>query len=635
MSEGKVHTPVVRHAQAQTGIVSPGNASSGNASSEPNSVPHTIALVCPRNDKASASVSDPFLLSLVGQVGDVLSKCNCELLISAFPRGFHDWKARFLDSGRAQGIIVFGHGTFPESINHLVDTNSPFVVWGSTSGFNKYCTVGSDNQRGGYLATCHLLEAGRRRIAFLGDYTLPEITERYLGYRKALSEYSVPQDESLVIKTHPEAYSTFDSIYNHLVEKSVEFDGIVASTDVIGIEAITVLHKLGVSVPDDVSIVGFDDIPVAAANSPALSTVSQDINFAAREIVARLFQLIKTEKVKSLRLPVKLIERASSKPPRQTHGVITVNTVGRIEFIDSNCEKIIEYKIEELVGQPLSFLFPDPALFPEAVLEEFNWSEFANKKNHGVQKFFHLENKQGQLVAVHMALTSDLTNSDGHMTCVLWNAGESNASDLPQYAESVEQAVAQRTQQLTLVAQKMEKLAFEDALTGVANRRQFDKVLKEAMTKAKDEDSALALAIFDVDFFKSYNDNYGHLAGDTCLKSVARVIHDAFDPKYELTARYGGEEFAVIMPGAEISEAVAAVEKALQAIRDQKIQHEYSMVADYVTLSCGVYSCRPPPTMRPENLIWMADKALYEAKGGGRNRMYVEPEDGQAVYKGD
>lgn len=580
-----------------------------------------MVFVCPRNDKASASVSDPFMLSVIGQIGDVLSKHNCEMLIAAFQRGEHDWKAKYIDSGRADGIIVFGHGTFPESINKLDDCGVPFVVWGSTASENHYCTVGSDNQRGGYLATSHLLEQGRRRIAFLGDYTLPEITERYLGYRTALSEYTAPLDEAMVVKTHPEAYSTFDSIYNHLVEKNIRFDGIVASTDVIAMEAVTVLRKLGVNVPKDVAVVGYDDIPAAASFDPPLTTVTQDVNFAAREMVTRLFQLIDNKPATSLQLPVKLVERRSSRLPMVAHGFISVTSGGVIEFVDPMAEKLMGYPNQELASELVHTVFPSKKSHPE--LLEIDWAELADKRHHGVEQHVQMLKKDGSLFSATIIVSTDMTKEDGMLSIVFWDDSES--LEPTNLHESVERAVAERTEQLAREARRMEKLAFEDPLTGVSNRRQFDRFMARCMKEAKSATRPLALAIFDVDFFKSYNDNYGHIAGDTCLRRVAKSLDESFAGKGYLLARYGGEEFAVVMPNASLSQALQAVELALQTVREENITHEYSMVANHVTLSAGVYACIPPMSMQPENLVWMADKALYEAKGGGRNRAFVDP----------
>lgn len=622
MAQGKSNTPASdKPASGPKGAAPTTGSTPSVGGSEHHSRARTIVFVCPRNDKASASVSDPFMLTVIGQIGDVLSKHNCEMLIATFNRGEHDWKEKYIDSGRADGVIVFGHGTFPESINLLDENNVPFVVWGSTAGDNHYCTVGSDNQRGGYLATSHLLEQGRRRIAFLGDYTLPEITERYLGYRTALNEYAAPLDESLIVKTHPEAYSTFDSIYNHLVEKNIRFDGIVASTDVIAMESVTVLNKLGVNVPNDVAVVGYDDIPAAASFDPPLTTVTQDVNFAAREMVTRLFQLIENKPATSLQLPVKLVERRSSRLPIVAHGFITVSSTGLIEFVDPTAEKIIGCPSEELASEMVYTVFPTKKSHPE--LMEVDWAELSDKRNHGVEQHIQMLKKDGTLFAATIIVSADMTKDDGMLSIVFWD--ESESIEPINLHESVERAVAERTEQLAREARRMEKLAFEDPLTGVANRRQFDRFIAGCMKEAKSTVKPLALSIFDVDFFKSYNDNYGHIAGDTCLRRVAQLLDEIFTEKGYLLARYGGEEFAVVMPNASLSQALQAVELALQTVREENITHEYSMVADHVTLSAGVYACIPPMSMQPENLVWMADKALYEAKGGGRNRAFVDP----------
>jgi len=581
---------------------------------------YTIVLVCPRNNKASASVSDPFLLSLIGQLGDVLSKFQCDLLVATFDKGAHDWKARYLDSGKAQGIIVFGHGTFPESIELLTRQGAPFVVWGSTTPASDFCTVGSDNEKGGYLATNHLLSIGRRRIAFLGDYSLPEIKERFEGYKRALEYYSVPFDPCLVAKTHLQSYSTFDSIYNRLVEKNITFDGIFASTDIIGLDAITILKKLGLVVPDNVSIVGFDNIPNAVASSPTLTTISQDVNFAAREIVARLFGLMRLENPGSVRLPVKLVERGSCKPDQYFKGIINFSRGGVIEYLDAAGEKLLGYSLRELLGKDLGYILPDSSLL-RTQEDSVDLAALFSEIRHGIPQPVIVETQHGQHLHVEIVVNKGAKDSPEGFACVFWEK-VTDANGLigsAGYHHDVEQAVAQRTEALAKVAEKMEQLALEDALTGLSNRRYFDEKLKQEIDNAARRKEHVALALFDVDFFKAYNDNYGHLAGDACLKKIAALLSLSFQRASDTVARYGGEEFAIIMPSTDPSDVNVLVERALRRVREARLSHDYSLVAEYVTLSCGIYTGIPSMTCQPDNIIWLADKALYEAKGAGRN----------------
>lgn len=588
--------------------------------------PETIAIVCPLGDVTSATISDPFLLSLIGQLGDVLARRGCELVISTFPPGKHNWKKHFFDSGKVQGLVVFGQGDFPESIDQLASENCPFVVWGSTHVASRFCTVGSDNEKGGYIATRHLLESGRRRIAFLGDSDMPEINERFLGYCRALSEWDITLDPRLTVKARSHAYSTFDALNNKLVEHNVNFDAIFATSDRIGVEAIHVLRKLGLTIPGDVSVVGFDDVHVALGASPPLSSVSQDVNFAAREIISRLFGLINSEPTKSLRLPVKLSVRASSASKAESHGTITLNHSGIIEFVDNVAERILGYELRELLGKDIYFLLPDPALLEGDMGDEFRLNDFQHKENQGVLRSILVEHKNGKMLSLDAMVSSSLVAGLHRYTCVIRLASEDGSSPFKgkDYTKVVEEAVAQRTQQLTETAERMEQLAFEDTLTNLANRRQFDDTLKFEIINASANQKYLSLIMFDVDHFKAYNDNYGHIAGDNCLKLVADVLRDSFHRASDTVARYGGEEFAAVLPLTGAKEALALAEQALANVRNKAMLHEYSSVAEHVTLSCGVYCAVPEANSDPSDLVWMADKALYESKGQGRNRATLQ-----------
>ena len=180
--------------------------------------------------------------------------------------------------------------------------------------------------------------------------------------------------------------------------------------------------------------------------------------------------------------------------------------------------------------------------------------------------------------------------------------------------------VEQRTSQLHIANQKLELLSLTDALTGVVNRRGFDQTLETECKRAIRENSAITLLIIDVDHFKSYNDHYGHLAGDDCLKKVAAAIAKIPCRLGDVVARYGGEEFAMILPSTEdIGAAVG--ERCRAAVEQLKIPHEYSPVASYVTVSVGATTLHPDQTTDPLELVKKADEAMYLAKSSGRNKV--------------
>jgi two-component system, cell cycle response regulator len=172
--------------------------------------------------------------------------------------------------------------------------------------------------------------------------------------------------------------------------------------------------------------------------------------------------------------------------------------------------------------------------------------------------------------------------------------------------------------------QELERIATLDGLTGIANRRRFDEYLYFEWLRLFREKLPLSLILADVDFFKLYNDTYGHLAGDFCLQHVAAALRHSVKRHSDLVARYGGEEFAVILPNTTAKGAFYVAETIRKHVQRIKLVHAKSEVSKYVTLSLGIASIIPNAELCPDTLITIADKALYAAKNKGRNCVVVE-----------
>ncbi|MBW4492058.1 MAG: PleD family two-component system response regulator [Oscillatoria princeps RMCB-10] len=168
--------------------------------------------------------------------------------------------------------------------------------------------------------------------------------------------------------------------------------------------------------------------------------------------------------------------------------------------------------------------------------------------------------------------------------------------------------------------EKLLHFARSDNLTEIANRRHFDEYLLLEWRRADREQLPLSLILCDIDYFKAYNDTYGHPAGDACLKRVARAISQGVSRPQDLVARYGGEEFAAILPNTSFQEAVRVASAIHFQVQQLKIPHALSPVSNWITLSQGISTTVPSHQESPETLIASADKALYEAKQGGRNQ---------------
>jgi diguanylate cyclase (GGDEF)-like protein len=194
----------------------------------------------------------------------------------------------------------------------------------------------------------------------------------------------------------------------------------------------------------------------------------------------------------------------------------------------------------------------------------------------------------------------------------------------------LEARVLERTAALEAANRQLEEMSRTDGLTGLANRRHFDTMLTAEWARALRSGQSLGLGLLDVDWFKAYNDDMGHLAGDDCLRQIAAVLTETVGRRSgEVVARYGGEEFAFIVPGADAAQLQALGERILAALRARALQHP-SSPAGIVTASIGLAAAVPPAGGRPEPLLQAADAALYAAKAAGRDRVQLAQGEGQA-----
>jgi len=165
----------------------------------------------------------------------------------------------------------------------------------------------------------------------------------------------------------------------------------------------------------------------------------------------------------------------------------------------------------------------------------------------------------------------------------------------------------------------LQKLSSLDGLTGIANRRSFDETLQKEWNRSIRGEKSIGLIMLDIDFFKLYNDHYGHQGGDDCLKRVAKGLESAIHRETDLLARYGGEEFSTVLPDTDLSGAIKVAEEMRLTIKDLRIEHAKSKVTDIVSISIGVSAVTPLQGMNQEVLIAAADQALYKAKEEGRD----------------
>jgi diguanylate cyclase (GGDEF)-like protein len=188
--------------------------------------------------------------------------------------------------------------------------------------------------------------------------------------------------------------------------------------------------------------------------------------------------------------------------------------------------------------------------------------------------------------------------------------------------QRLEEHVAERTLALEKANRRLEALSRTDGLTGIANRRRFDEVLASEWARSQRSGEPLALAMLDIDWFKAYNDHYGHLAGDDCLRSVAAVLSNCAARHTDLVARYGGEEFAIVAPGTTAAQMQALALEIQQSLAALALAHP-TTPSGCVTLCAGVAAAVATPGTTPDSLVAAADQALYQAKATGRNRVVL------------
>jgi DNA-binding LacI/PurR family transcriptional regulator len=280
----------------------------------------TIAVVVPYDARSRQHISDPFFLSMVGSLADALTDRGFDMLLSRVDAEALDSVSALYDAGRAVGIVLIGQWRHHDQLNALAARGVPIVVWGGQLPQQLYCTVGGDNELGGRLATEHLLAQGRRRILFLGDPQLPEVALRLAGHRQALAAAGLAFEGARVCVVPFEEHDAERAIAEQVVAERVlaqppSFDAIFACSDLIAILAMRALRSASRRVPEDVAVVGYDNIAMAVYADPPLTTIHQPVGEAGVELVDALMRLMAGEPQPPRVLPVRLVERQSSRPP--------------------------------------------------------------------------------------------------------------------------------------------------------------------------------------------------------------------------------------------------------------------------------------------------------------------------------
>lgn len=273
---------------------------------------HTIAFVTPGWEKYFFSPESLFGFEILGGIGNELRSLGYDLLIANIDPLDTTSINSYFASGRVDGFIILTSYINQSIIEKMLELNAPFITWGMPlSNFN-YCSVTGDNVTGGMLATQHLIQLGRKQIAFLGG--LPDdltVQHRYQGYENAL----LATGQRVIAKRvvyGDYSYASGLEAMQKLLKQSPDLDAVFVNSDLMAIAAIKVILESGRRVPEDVAVVGYDDVSIAMYNNLPLTTIRQNVPMAGRLLAQNLIRYIKTGEITNVTTPVELVIRKSA-----------------------------------------------------------------------------------------------------------------------------------------------------------------------------------------------------------------------------------------------------------------------------------------------------------------------------------
>jgi len=275
----------------------------------------TLALLLFEDPTSDDSLINPFFLSMLGSITRACGLQGYDLLVS-FQQQSDDWHSDFQDSHKADGLILLGYGDYlvaRSKLRKLEEQGTHFVRWGAVVEGQPGLSVGCDNLQGGRAVTEHLLNLGRKRIGFIGNITdrFPEFRDRYDGHVEALTAARIARDPALQVDAVDSTEQVGFRAMQELLASQVELDAVFAASDLLAIGAMQALAAAGLRVPENVSVVGFDDLPIASYTAPALTTVTQNAKLAGEILVDRLLKQIRGEPAESAMLSAEVVIRRS------------------------------------------------------------------------------------------------------------------------------------------------------------------------------------------------------------------------------------------------------------------------------------------------------------------------------------
>ncbi len=305
--------------------------------------------------------------------------------------------------------------------------------------------------------------------------------------------------------------------------------------------------------------------------------------------------------------------------------IVVVNEEGRVQALNPAVAELFGYGLHRVMGQSIDILLPDG---PGGRREGF-FRSLVGDGEDGAEVGRRIEvdgrREDGSVFELELTLSEIQLGNKRLYTAVMRDISERKAFEAKLIAnidelETMQQALNAANAQLLEANMELGRIAQQDGLTGVANRRAFDSRLAHEWARAARSGDTLAILMLDVDHFKKYNDGYGHQLGDDCLKRVAAILRQAPERPGDFVARYGGEEFVILLPGTDAPGARRVAERIRDGLIAAGIPHAFSPTAPHVTTSIGIAVMRPRVGADPARLVAAADEALYAAKDAGRDR---------------
>jgi DNA-binding LacI/PurR family transcriptional regulator len=271
----------------------------------------TIAFVTHAYHK-DFSVADLFGLEIMGGVSSGLARLEYDLLVIHVDPNDTKWAHQYFDTGRVDGFILMTSSRKPTHVKALLEVDAPFIVWGVPPPKQKCCSVSGDNFNGGRLATEHLLSMGKQRIGFIGGPSSElEVQLRQTGCESALREADREVDSTLVDYGDYSNTSGGEAM-KRLLKKAPKIDAVFVCSDLMAIAAMDAIREEGRRVPEDIAVVGYDDLSIAEHSNPPLTTIRQNIPLAGKLLAQNLIEYIQTGMVTNVSIPVELIVRKSA-----------------------------------------------------------------------------------------------------------------------------------------------------------------------------------------------------------------------------------------------------------------------------------------------------------------------------------